>query len=46
MPQGNLSGTMGFVGEITIGDGSIGNSSISATADIARSKLAQDANKT
>lgn len=46
MAQGNLSGTMGFVGEITIGDGSIGNSSISATADIARSKLAQDANKT
>jgi len=45
MPTGSLSGTMGFVGEMTIGDGSIGNSSISATADIARSKLAQDANK-
>lgn len=46
MTQGSLSGTMGFVGEMTIGSGSLTNSSISPTADIARSKLAQDANKT
>jgi hypothetical protein len=36
---------MGFVGEMTIGDGSITNASVSPNADIARSKLAQDALK-
>lgn len=45
MTQGSISGTVGIVGDFTIGDGSIGNSSISATANIARTKLAQDANK-
>ena len=45
MPQGSLSGTMGFVGEMTIGAGAITDGSISANADIARSKLAQDVNK-
>ena len=45
MSQGTLSGTMAYVGEIIIGDGSITNSGISSTAAIARTKLAQDANK-
>lgn len=42
MPSGSLSGTMGFSGEITIGESSVTNSSIATNADIARSKLAQD----
>ena len=42
MPTGSLSGTMGFSGEITIGEGSVSNSGIATNADIARSKLAQD----
>jgi len=45
MPTGSLSGSMGFSGEITIGEGSITNGNISTGADIARSKLAQDALK-
>jgi len=45
MSQGSLSGTIAYVGEITIGDGSIANASISSTAAIASTKLAQDANK-
>lgn len=45
MPTATLSGTMGFTGEMTVGEGTITNSAISATADIARSKLAQDALK-
>lgn len=43
MPTGSLSGTMGFSGEITIGEGTVSNSGIATNADIARSKLAQDA---
>ncbi len=45
MPTGSLSGTMGFTGEMTFPEGAITNSSISSSADIARSKLAQDALK-
>jgi hypothetical protein len=36
---------MGFSGEITIGEGTITNTNISTSADILRSKLAQDALK-
>jgi hypothetical protein len=36
---------MGFTGEITIGEGQITNVNVSTSADIARSKLAQDALK-
>ena len=42
MPSGSLSGSMGFTGEITIGESSVTNSNIATNADIARSKLAQD----
>jgi len=45
MPTGSLSGSMGFTGEITIGESSVTNSNIATNADIARSKLAQDALK-
>lgn len=45
MPTGSLSGTMGFSGEITMGEGQITNANVSTSADIARSKLAQDALK-
>jgi len=33
---------MGFTGEMTVGEGTVTNAAISATADIARSKLAQE----
>jgi len=33
---------MGFMGEMTVGEGTVTNAAISATADIARSKLAQE----
>ena len=42
MPTGSLSGSMGFTGEITFPDGAITNANVSSSADIARSKLAQD----
>lgn len=45
MPTGSLSGTMGFTGEMTFGDGIITNVNVSTSAEIARSKLAQDALK-
>jgi hypothetical protein len=40
MPTGSLSGTMGFTGEMTFGDGIITNTNISTSAEVARSKLA------